>query len=139
GAACNVSPGSINPNGGTATAQVSITTTARGAALLPPGNYRLRFAFLVATLTAGMLVLCFSKKRLYRLRWMAAPVLASALLVIAACSGDSGVQSGPTPTPNPTPSPTPSGGGTPAGTYSLTITGTSGNTTHNTTMTLVVN
>jgi hypothetical protein len=139
GAACNISPGSINPNGGTATAQVSISTTARGSALLPGGNHRLWLVFLFATLAAGLLVLSLSRRPVHRLRWMAIPALASVLLVIAACSGGSGTQPGPTPTPNPSPSPTPTGGGTPAGTYSLTISGTSGSTTHNTTMTLVVN
>ena len=136
GAACNILPGSINPNGGTGTAQISITSTARGS-LLWLGKYQILWLAFLLVMVAGC-ILILARKPLRRPAWMIAPVMVSLLLVITACSGGAGTQSGPTPTPNPSPSPTPTGG-TPAGTYSLTITGTSGNTTHHTTMTLVVN
>jgi hypothetical protein len=141
GAACNISPASINPNGGTATAQIAITSTARGSVFVPGNNRLLLLAFLLAMLAASVLILSLFRRPLRRLAWMAAPILLSVILGIAACSGGAGTQTGSaaTPTPTPSSSPTPSGGGTPAGTYSLSITGTSGNTTHHTTLTLVVN
>ncbi|HST79023.1 MAG TPA: hypothetical protein VLN58_11085 [Verrucomicrobiae bacterium] len=139
GAACNISPASINPNGSTAAAQVSITTTARGS-LFWPGKDQFLWLAPLLVMVAGWILL-LARKPMRRPVWMAVPVLASVLLVIVACSGGAGMQPSPTPapTPNPSPSPTPAGGGTPAGTYALTITGTSGNTTHHTTMTLTVN
>lgn len=139
GAACNISPASLNPNGSTATAQISITTTARGSLLRPGKDQILWLAPLFALLAGWILIV--ARKPVRRPAWLVIPVLALLLLVIAACSGGAGTQPGPTPapTPNPSPSPTPTGGGTPAGTYSLTITGTAGNTSHQTAMTLTVN
>src|SRR6185312_1471869 len=114
GAACNISPASINPNGGTGTAQISITSTARGSTFWVHNDLLLWFILLLAT-AVGVIVWSYSSRPVRRRAWLVAPVLASVLLVITACSGGAGTQSGPTPTPNPSPSPTPTGGGTPAG------------------------
>jgi hypothetical protein len=132
GATCGVSPGSVNPNGSNVSAQVSITSTARTAVVIPPSIHPAPW------LWAGAVLGC-----LFIIRRMAGTRISSpsklrndfclAILVLAVgCGGGGGAVPGPTPTPPIT------GGGTPAGTYSLTVTGTSGTQTRSTTINLTV-
>jgi hypothetical protein len=128
GAMCSVSPGSVNPNGSTVTAQVSISSTARGAAAplaQIPGNMNLRGPFwigaLMVTLTVSLLMASRGRSRL---AW-ALP--AAALVLMSVSCGSTGSN------------PPPATKGTPAGSYTVTITGTAGSQTRTANITFVVN
>src|SRR5262249_2270915 len=132
GAACNVSPGSVNPNGGSATAQVSITSTARSTVALPRRK-RLRPWILTGAL---LTCLCFGawlrKDNRILLRSLTL-VCVSITALVAGCAGGGGNSATATPTPTP-----PATGGTPAGTYVLMVTGTSGSQVRTTSISLTV-
>lgn len=127
GATCAVSPSSLNPNGGTASAQVSVTTTARAAAVWRPWSVAPTSTVALALAISLPFFLIWPDSR--RSRYALACVAGSVLLV-GGCSGGSSSSTTATPTPAAT--------GTPAGTYTLTLTGNSGSTSHATTLTLIV-
>lgn len=134
GANCTVTPSSLNPNGGTTTAQISITSTARSSDL--PISLRTPLIWcllaLFATVSWGRLTRRVSRS--LRAAWSAVAI--ALLLAMVGCGGGNSASNG---VPAPTPSPTPTASGTPAGTYSLTLTGSAGSTTRSTILTLVVN
>ncbi len=127
GATCAVSPSSLNPNGGTASAQVSVTTTARAAAVWRPWSVAPTSTVTSALAISLLFFLIWPNPR--RSRYALACVAGSVLLV-GGCSGGNSSSTTATPTPAAT--------GTPAGTYTLTLTGNSGSTSHATTLTLIV-
>lgn len=131
GAACNVSPSSVNPNGGSVSAQVSITSTARSTVALPRPK-RLRPWILTGALLA---CLCFGawlrKTGGAQLRSLTILSLAITALALGCAGGGGSATATPTPTP-------PATGGTPAGNYVLTVTGTSGSQVRTTSINLTV-
>lgn len=132
GAGCNVSPGSVNPNGGNVSAQVSITSTARSTAALP------RPSRLLPWLWMGAILACLSFAASLRKSGgikSGSLILAcvAILALTAGCAGGGAGSAAATPTPTP-----PATGGTPAGTYVLTVTGTSGTQVRTTSINLTV-
>jgi len=129
GSACNISPSSINPNGSTATAQVTVSSTARAGAV-PPGSPRWPVMLILSLLLLGLaafLAYLPARRRSPRIR-LAIAIPAFALLMISLGCGSTGgntVSNG-------------GGGGTPAGSYNLTITATGGGQNHTSTITVVV-
>jgi HYDIN/CFA65/VesB family protein len=129
GSACNISPTSINPNGGTATAQVTVSSTARPAALMPIYP-RWPTVFIVLLILATMVVLMAyqsARKSSPRTR-LAVALPAFAVLLFSLGCGSTG---------NNTVSNS-QGGGTPAGSYNLTINASGGGQSHSSTITVVV-
>jgi hypothetical protein len=127
GATCSISPSSVNPNGASATAQVTVSSTARARLVptsapptMPTG------ALLFAALAAIVSVVAIAAAK-PRLRWALA-VPACVLLSFSVGCGSTGKN-------------TFGGGqgGTPAGTYSLTVTSSGGGQSHTSTLTLIVN
>jgi hypothetical protein len=130
GSTCNISPASVNPAAGSATAQVSITSTARGAAVpisVFPWSYNGGPAWLAALNASLLLLLGFAIKNRRRRLLLGLPALAM-LLVAIGCGSTGSTSNGASQ----------QGAGTPAGTYTLTINGTAGTQTHSTSLTLVV-
>jgi hypothetical protein len=129
GSACSISPSSINPNGSTATAQVTVSSTARSASL-PTVTPRWPVVLIVLLLLAGLAAFMAyqpARKRSPRIR-LAIAIPAFALLLISLGCGSTGnntVTNG-------------SGGGTPAGSYNLTITASGGGQSHTSTITVIV-
>src|SRR5262249_17935355 len=129
GSACNISPSSINPNGSTATAQVTVSSTARSASLpaVSPRWPVVLIVFLVLAAFAALMGYQAASRRSPRVR-LAIAIPAFAMLLISLGCGSTGnntVTNG-------------SGGGTPAGSYNLTITATGGGQNHTSTITVVV-
>jgi subtilase family serine protease len=126
---CAISPASVTFTGGTATATMTITTTAASSRLErdPSGRSRgLFYALMLPGIFGVVLAFDGRKKRLsaYRmLGWIV--ILGCSMLWMPACGGggSSGGQSNP---------------GTPAGTSSLTVTATSGTLSHSAVVTLTV-
>jgi hypothetical protein len=131
GSTCSVTPGSANPNGGSVTAQVSVTSTARGALFAPQVNTRFPDQTIwLAALLGGLafLIVLFMPKR--RLRFaLALPAFALLAFAVTGCGSTGGSSN--TTTPSTT-------SGTPAGSYTLTVAGTSGSQSHSATVTVVV-
>lgn len=127
GATCSVTPGSVNPNGSSITARVSLTSTARAAVFTPPadtGPFPNQTVWAAAAFAGLMLiVVLFPRKRRVRVA-LAVPALA-VLFVTIGCGIGRGSPA--------------SNVGTPAGSYTLTVTGTSGNQSHSATVTVIVN
>jgi hypothetical protein len=129
GSACTISPSSINPNGSTATAQVTVSSTARSASL-PTVSPRWPIVLIVLLLLAGLAAFMAyqpTRRRSPRIR-LAIAIPAFAMLLISLGCGSTGnntVTNG-------------SGGGTPAGSYNLTITATGGGQNHTSTITVIV-
>ena len=139
GSVCSISPGSVTPNGSSAsTAIVTVTTTAR-AMLIPAGRPWVTLGRFdtptfasVALLLALALLAAFlaGKKRQARLAF------GFAMIVMLIGPGCAGVVSSSDKGPGGTK-------GTPAGTYTLSVSGSSGSgsnvLTHSTTVTFTVN
>jgi hypothetical protein len=133
---CAVSPNPATLNGSTATATVTVATTAASLAVhgypkrgpLDIGGYR---EVLLASALLGLILLWFVRRRKERVSfaYVGAAFLVCLLLTLSACGGGSSSGGGGQP-------------GTTAGTYTLTVTATfsSGTTTltHQTNLTLVV-
>jgi hypothetical protein len=123
-ASCTFSPSTVTPNANTATSNLSVTTVAHTASLVPPAfdrwsssSYAICLALSVMLL--GMLGLVTPNRRKL-LNYALVCVLASCCLLQVAC-GRGG-----------------STGGTPAGTYAITVTGAAGSFQRTTTVTLTV-
>ena len=130
GAGCNVSPNSVNPNGGSVSAQVSITSTARSTVALPRPKRLRPWILAGAMLTCLCLGACLRKAGGIQLRSLTILSLAITALAVG-CAGGGGGSATATPTP-------PATGGTPAGNYVLTVTGTSGAQVRSTSINLTV-
>jgi hypothetical protein len=127
GAACNISPTSINPNGTTATAQVTVTTTARSG-LMPASWPRLWWPLALVLLAALALLTFYWIPRQSRPRVRLAVALpAFGLLLCSIGCGSTGQNTVTT-----------GQGGTPAGSYTLTISSSGGGQNHTSTITVVV-
>jgi len=126
---CAISPASVTFTGGTATATMTITTTAASSRLErdPSGRSRgLFYALMLPGIFGVVLAFGGRKKRLSAYRMLGLIViLGCSMLWMPACGGggSSGGQSNP---------------GTPAGTSSLTVTATSGTLSHSAVVTLTV-
>jgi len=129
GSACNISPSSINPNGSTATAQVTVSSTAR-AGLVPISATRpiMPIAILLLAVIAAILTWLTVRKSNTRLRLVVAMPAFALVLFMVGCgsTGNNTVTNGG------------GGGGTPAGSYNLTITAAGGGQSHTSTITVVV-
>ncbi len=132
---CAVTPNAL---AGGQSANVVVTTTARGSAVPLPTYRRIILWPRIVPLVVVTLLLCFMLMRLARTRkqkLVAAMPLAGILLFLVLQAVGCGGGSSPPPPPPPPPT------GTQAGTYTITVTGTSANpaVTHSSTLQLVVN
>lgn len=124
GATCGVSPASVNPNGGSASAQISISSTARSTAALFDSFW------LWPSVMLGCLVVWRRVPRnSRRLRQALVFMCLAIMTVITGCGGGGKTASPPV---------VGGTGGTPAGTYVLTVTGASGSQSHSTSIGLTV-
>jgi len=126
--ACSISPNAVTPNGSTATAILTVTTTAPVAqsAFLRSSNDRMAYAIwmpLQGICLFGM-ILAGAGVRSRKLRvFLPSLLIGMALVFLIGCAGGTGIarQTGTTP-----------------GTYSITVTGTSGSLKHSVPVSLVV-
>jgi centrosomal CEP192-like protein len=128
GSACTISPSSINPNGSTATAQVTVSSTARSEVVPVSAPWPLMPILLLLLAIIATVVIWLAVRRSNTRIRLAIAIPAFAMLLISLGCGSTGnntVTNG-------------SGGGTPAGSYNLTITATGGGQNHTSTITVVV-
>jgi hypothetical protein len=131
GATCGVSPSSVNPNGTSVTAQISITSTARSSAsLFRPDSHS-------SWLWAGG-ILTYLSLLIWTPKGKKAALLAHSGLCLLVFAGMMSCGGSNNSTPPPPPPPPVGGGGTPAGTFVLTVTGTAGTQSHTTSISLTV-
>jgi hypothetical protein len=134
GTSCQVSPSTltIGSDGISATSTLTISTTARAAALLPPSvGYWSSLLYAVGLFAMPMLVglAALSAPKRRRLRsYCLVMLLAGSCLYHVACGGSSSNSQG-----NAS-----SGAGTPAGSYTITVTGSAGAVQHQNSVTLIV-
>ena len=126
--ACSISPNAVTPNSSTATAVLTITTTASvaRAAYLRSSHERMVYAIWMPLQGIGLfgMILAGAGARSRKLRVFCPSLLIGmALLFLVGCAGGTGIarQTGTTP-----------------GTYTITVTGTSGNLKHSIPVILVV-
>lgn len=131
-----LSPTSVTPNGASATATLTILTTARGAAAPPPSSPRNMplppwlmpaLALCLAALLAGRFMAPQLRSSPSARRYAAIVPLVLLLIAGGVLSGCSGITAGPKNT-----------NGTPPGTSQLTVSATSGTMAQNATVTLTV-
>jgi hypothetical protein len=139
-ATCNFSPASPSTNGTTVTSTLTIATTSRAAGLSPATNDGGRLPWLPGgMLLAGVLVPFTARRRIRTMPWpsLCLGMLACSVLVLSACSGDSGTSSGSSSGGSSGGSSSGgSSGGTPAGTYTVVVTATGGSITQTAAYTL---
>jgi FG-GAP-like repeat len=139
GPTCSISPSSLMVTGSTtATATVSVTTTARSGVLPISGSnqrdsFRRIFWIFGALLAAASLIrsLATAQMRPRRFSWSLATAFGTILLLAATVIGGCGGGSSPSTGPKPS-------GGTTAGNYTVTVTAQSGSVSHQTKLTLTV-
>ena len=126
--ACNISPNAVTPNGSTATAMLTITTTAPVAqsASLLSSHDRMVYAIWMPLQGIGLfgIILAGAGARSRRLRvFFPLLIISIPLMFLLGCAGGTGIarQTGTTP-----------------GTYTITVTGTSGSLKHSIPVSLVV-
>jgi len=105
---------------GTTPVTLSITTTARSAAIPQINGVPPQFTLLLGLMGLTALALALTRSRNSKVR-LATASAGIALLLLVGC----GVSNKPAPSPTPTPTPVPQGVGTPAGTSTVTVTATS--------------
>lgn len=121
GASCNFNPASLSVTGGALNSTLTLSTTARTAAVghgagEKSGAGVLLYALLIPLLLGG-------SRRIQRGLWRVALLCAVAALLLSCVGGED--EAGTDPPPPPPPS-----AGTPAGNYRIVITATSGATSH---------
>ena len=128
GSTCSLSPSSINPNGGTATAQVTVSSTARPASLAPifPRWPVMLIVFLALAGIAALTAYQAARRSRPRIRLAVAIPACAIVLFALGCGSTNGYNA------------SSQGGGTPAGSYNLTITASGGGQNHTSTITVVV-
>jgi len=128
--ACSISPNAVTPNGSTATAILTVTTTAPVAQLVPlrSSHDRILYAFWMPLQGIGLLgmILVGAGARSRKLRvFFLSLLICTALMFVVGCAGGTGIQ-------------TPPQQGTTPGTYTITVTGSSGGLQHSIPVRLIV-
>jgi hypothetical protein len=128
--ACSISPNAVTPNGSTATAILTVTTTASVAQLVPlrSSHERILYAFWMPLQGIGLLgmILVGSGARSRKLRvFFLSLLICTALMFVVGCAGGTGIK-------------TPPQVGTTPGTYTISVTGTSGGLQHSIPVRLIV-
>ncbi len=111
-ATCGFNPASVSATGATPVT-LTISTTARSTAVLPPGPLAIppQFTVLLALMGLAGLLLALTRTKNRRLR-LATALAGMAFLVLAGCGSDNKTTGS-------------TGGGTPAGTFAITVTASS--------------